>query len=66
MKEIFKIYGIYLNKLEKVRYIIKINKRKMGNWFLKDYKKATYIAVAEIEMPKNQFEPNNLPNYHKK
>lgn len=55
------LWGIALNKLEKIRYIVKY---AGSNWeldFFKDYRGETYMAVAEIELPEDQLEPNSLP-----
>lgn len=54
------LWSIALNKLEKLRCII----RSKDVWevdFFKDYKNRTYIAIAEVELPENRNEPYTIP-----
>lgn len=54
------LWNIALNRLEKVRYIIKDE----NTWeidFFKDYKENTYMAIAEVELPEDQYEPYHIP-----
>lgn len=60
------LWGIAVNQLEKIRYIVKNGKETWEVDFFKDYKEETYMAVAEIEMPENQKEPNKVPDIVKK
>lgn len=60
------LWQLTLNQLEKVRYIIKHEKNKWEIDFIKDYKKETYIAVAEVELPEDQMEPDSIPDIVKK
>ena len=55
------LWGIALNKLEKVRYEVKNGRHLWECDFFRDYKGETYIAVAEVELPEGQLEPDNLP-----
>lgn len=55
------LWAIALNKLEKVRYIVKYGGNSWELDFFKDYRGETYMAVAEIELPEDQLEPNSLP-----
>lgn len=55
------LWAICVNKLEKIRYIVKNNGEVWEMDFFKDYKKETYMAVAEIELPEDQSEPDSLP-----
>lgn len=56
------LWDIALNKLEKVRYIVKNKKDVWEMDFFKDYKNETYMAVAEIELPEGKEGPDTLPN----
>ena len=56
------LWDIALNKLEKIRYIVKHDGIIWELDFFKDYRNETYMAVAEIEMPEGQLEPNSLPD----
>ena len=56
------LWSLTLNQLEKIRYIVKHNKKTWELDFLKDYKNQTYMAIAEIEMPENQLEPKSIPD----
>lgn len=60
------LWGISLNKLQKVRYIVKHEKEAWELDFFKDYRGETYMAVAEIELPEDQLEPYSLPDIVKK
>jgi len=60
------LWLIAVNKLEKIRYIVKDSKMYWDVDFFKDYKNETYMAVAEIEMPEDQLEPDSLPSFVKK
>lgn len=60
------LWDISLNKLEKVRYIIKHEKENWEMDFFKDYRGQTYMSVAEIELPENKLEPESLPDIVKK
>lgn len=55
------LWAIALNKLEKIRFIVENNNDEWEIDFFKDYLGKTYMAVAELEMPENQMEPNSLP-----
>lgn len=55
------LWGIALNKLEKVRYEVKNGRHLWECDFFRDYKGETYIAVAEVELPEGQLEPDSLP-----
>lgn len=59
------LWGIALNKLEKIRYEVKAGKYVWECDFFKDYRNETYIAVAEIELPEGQLEPETLPTFVK-
>lgn len=56
------LWNIAVNKLEKIRYLVKDQKVYWEMDFFKDYRGETYMAVAEIEMPEGQLEPTSLPN----
>lgn len=56
------LWNISVNKLEKIRYIVKEQKAYWEIDFFKDYRNETYMAVAEIEMPEGQIEPDSLPS----
>jgi CYTH domain-containing protein len=60
------LWAIALNQLEKVRYIVKHNKACWELDFFKDYRGQTYMAVAEIELPEDQMEPDSIPDVVKK
>jgi CYTH domain-containing protein len=60
------LWSITLNQLEKIRYIIKHEKNIWEIDFFKDYKNQTYMAVAEVELPEDQMEPESIPNIIKK
>ena len=60
------LWQLALNQLEKIRYIIKHEKNTWEIDFIKDYKGETYIAVAEVELPEDQMEPDSVPNIVKK
>jgi CYTH domain-containing protein len=60
------LWDIALNKLQKIRYIVKNNEDSWELDFFKDYRGETYMAVAEIEMPENQIEPDSVPDIVKK
>lgn len=54
------LWNIALNKLEKVRYIVK----SQEVWeidFFKDYKDEIYMSVAEVEIPEDEYEPTYIP-----
>lgn len=55
------LWGIALNKLEKIRYEFPCGKYVWECDFFKDYRGETYIAVAEVEMPEGQLEPDIMP-----
>jgi CYTH domain-containing protein len=57
------LWNISLNKLEKLRYLVKNGKLTWELDFFKDYRGETYMAVAEIELPEGQLEPDNLPDF---
>ncbi len=57
------LWNIALNKLEKIRYEVKNNKEIWECDFFKDYRDQTYMAVAEIELPEGQLEPNSVPPF---
>jgi CYTH domain-containing protein len=57
------LWAIALNKLEKIRYEVKNNKYIWECDFFKDYRNETYIAVAEVELPEDQLEPDILPGF---
>jgi len=59
------LWSIAVNKLEKIRYIIKDNKMYWDVDFFKDYRGETYMGVAEIELPEYQVEPESLPPFVK-
>lgn len=59
------LWSITVNKLEKIRYIIRHNKMYWDVDFFKDYRGETYMGVAEIELPEDQIEPNSLPPFVK-
>lgn len=59
------LWAISLNKLEKIRYEIPSGRHVWECDFFKDYKGETYIAVAEVEMPEGQLEPDSLPSFIK-
>jgi CYTH domain-containing protein len=55
------LWNIALNKLEKIRYILKDE----DVWeidFFKDYKDNIYMAVAEVELAEDQYEPESIPD----
>lgn len=60
------LWNIALNKLEKIRYLIKHGKSTWELDFFKDYRNETYMAVAEIELPEDQVEPDSIPDVVKK
>lgn len=60
------LWDIALNKLEKIRYVVKSGKLDWELDFFKDYRGKTYIAVAEIELPEGQLEPESTPDIVKK
>ena len=60
------LWAIALNQLEKVRYIVKHNKNAWELDFFKDYRRQTYMAVAEIELPEDQLEPDSVPDIVKR
>ena len=54
------LWNLALNKLEKVRYILKDE----DVWeidFFKDYNDNIYMAVAEVELPEDKYEPEFVP-----
>lgn len=55
------LWNIALNKLEKVRYVVK-SKEVWEIDFFKDYKDEIYMAVAEVEIPEDEYEPTFLPD----
>jgi len=55
------LWNIALNRLEKVRYILSHEGNDWEIDFFKDYKENTYMAVAEIELPEDQYEPYSIP-----
>lgn len=57
------LWNIALNKLEKIRYVVKDGKVAWEVDFFKDYRGETYICVAEVELPEGQLEPDNIPDY---
>jgi CYTH domain-containing protein len=59
------LWAISLNKLEKIRYDVRAGKYLWECDFFKDYKAQTYIAIAEIELPEGQMEPDSLPPFIK-
>jgi len=60
------LWDISLNKLQKIRYIIKHGKENWELDFFKDYRSETYMAIAEVELPEDQLEPHSLPEIVKK
>lgn len=60
------LWSIALNKLEKVRYIVKHGKHTWELDFFKDYRSQTYMAVAEVELPEDQMEPDTVPDLVRK
>jgi CYTH domain-containing protein len=60
------LWAIALNQLEKVRYVVKHNKSGWELDFFKDYRGQTYMAVAEIELPEDQVEPDSIPDIVKR
>lgn len=60
-RDFYDLWDIALNKLEKIRYLLKHKKSTWEVDFFKDYKNETYFAVAEIELPEGQFEPESIP-----
>jgi len=60
------LWAIALNQLEKVRYIVRHNKSSWELDFFKDYRGQTYMAVAEIELPEDQMDPDSIPDVVKK
>jgi CYTH domain-containing protein len=60
------LWSIALNKLEKVRYIVKHGKNTWELDFFKNYRGQTYMAVAEVELPEDQVEPDSIPDVVKK
>lgn len=60
------LWNIALNKLEKIRYIVRHGRAAWELDFFKDYRGETYIAVAEIELPEGQLEPESVPEIVKK
>ena len=51
-----------LNKVQKYRYSIKINKYLWEIDFFKNHHNETYFAMAECEMPENHIEPEFIPD----
>jgi len=60
------LWLLALNQLEKIRYIIKHGKNTWELDFFKDYKNQTYMAVAEVELPEDQMEPDTVPDIVKR
>lgn len=60
------LWAIALNKLEKIRYVFKHGKNTWELDFFKDYRGETYMAVAEVELPEDQMEPDTVPDVVKK
>jgi len=60
------LWLLALNQLEKVRYIVKHGKNTWELDFFKDYKNQTYMAVAEVELPEDQMEPDTIPDIVKR
>ena len=60
------LWSLALNQLEKVRYIIRKGKNTWELDFFKDYRRQTYMAVAEIELPEGQIEPDSVLDLVKK
>ncbi|RTK96625.1 MAG: hypothetical protein EKK64_03305 [Neisseriaceae bacterium] len=56
------LWNIALNKLQKIRYVLKNKKERWELDFFKDHKNQTYMAIAEIEMPEEQQHPNTIPD----
>ena len=54
------LWNIALNKLKKIRYVLKNKKERWELDFFKDYKNQTYISIAELEMPEEQQRPNKI------
>lgn len=59
------LWNISLNKLEKIRYDVKNGKHLWECDFFKDYRGETYMAIAEVELPEGQMEPDNTPAFIK-
>jgi len=57
-----------LNRLEKTRYLVTAD--SSGDiWevdFFRDYNNSIYFALAELEMPEGQLEPNFIPDFIQK
>lgn len=64
-RDFYDLWDISLNKLEKIRYEVKSGKNTWECDFFKDYEGKTYIAIAELEMPEGQKEPEILPHFVK-
>jgi CYTH domain-containing protein len=60
------LWTLALNQLEKIRYIIRHGKNTWELDFFKDYRNQTYMAVAEVELPEDQIEPDTVPDIVKK
>lgn len=53
-----------LNKLEKVRYLVKDKSYQIWEIdFFKDHNNETYFCLAELEMPENQVKPISVPSF---
>ena len=57
------LWNISLNKLEKIRYDVKSGKHLWECDFFKDYRNETYMAIAEVELPEGQMEPDTTPAF---
>jgi CYTH domain-containing protein len=54
------LWAICLNKLEKIRYVVKDKKDVWELDFFKDYQGQTYFALAEVELPEGVPAPDKL------
>jgi CYTH domain-containing protein len=56
------LWNIALNRLEKTRYIINSFENTWEIDFFRDYKEHIYMAIAEVELPEDQYEPHDTPD----
>lgn len=60
------LWGQCMNKLEKIRYLIKDNADQIWEIdFFKDHYQKNYFCLAEIEMPEGQDRPKLIPYFIK-
>lgn len=60
-KDFEDLWEISVNRLEKIRYDIKIKKNLWEVDAFKDHNHETYILVAEHEMPEGMLKPKKIP-----